>query len=104
MELVDTVPLHAILMVLQLGNRSVGESLLRQVPDHTIRLPLYWEPYAVNVVEPRIYKELLCTCFEHRKEVLSTGIDGNLYIDGPGFARRFDWDKAFTYLAGWQSS
>ena len=101
MELVDTVPLHAILMVLQLGNRSVGESLLRQVPDDTVRVPFHWDDGTVAMVEPRIYIELLRTCFEHREEVVSTGIDGTLYLDGPGFARKFDWDKAFTYLAGW---
>jgi len=53
------------------------------------------------MVEPHAYIELLRTCFEYREEVLSTGIDGKLYIDGPGFARKFDWDKAFGYLSSW---
>lgn len=53
------------------------------------------------MVEPQTYIELLRTCFEYREEVLSTGIDGELYVDGPGFARKFDWDKAFGYLSSW---
>jgi hypothetical protein len=99
--LVDRDPLLAVISGLQLGNRSVGESLLRMIPDHTVQVPFYWDDCDVQKVEPHIYRQLLRTCFEHREEVLSTGIDGKLYIDGPGFARKFDWDKAFAHLDNW---
>jgi len=44
-QLVQREPHVVILSALQLGGRSVGESLLRMVPHHTVRVAFYWDDW-----------------------------------------------------------